>query len=190
MGQREIPGSTEFGFGMRNSLGFLIFGVLVILVCIGGVAAMIVGTVYYFILEGTGEQQILGVAIIAGVIAVAAYSIGPLMPVLAWIPRAIFEMRHQCVRATADGILLDDTRAECYRWSEIDRFIVGEVEVDGECNSTVGAVMLLHNGQRIYLHALERNSMRPHNAGHVAQITERVTRLNGLLERARAAASP
>jgi hypothetical protein len=183
MDERETPGLAEFGFGPRNGLGALAPGLFAILVCIACAVVLIGGSVYYFILEvDTAGQRLAGAAVTAGLIAMIAYSIGPMLSMLAWIPRGIIEMRDQCVRATPEGILLDSTGTHCYRWSEIDSFEIGDVEVDSECGSTVGAVMILRNGRRIDVPALERSSWRPYNAEHVAQITDRVARLNTMLE--------
>lgn len=190
MDERETPEVSEFGFGPRNGLGVIAPGLFVILVCIAASLVMIGGSVYYFIVEvDTAGQRLVGAAMTVGLIAMIAYSIGPLLPVLASIPRAIIEMRHQCVRATPEGILLDTTDAHCYRWSDIDGFEIGDVEVDSEGNSTVGAAMILRNGRRIDLPALERSSWRPHNPQHVTQITDRVARLNTMLEQTRATAA-
>jgi hypothetical protein len=166
--------SDDLGFPHRDSDDAVIavVGVIGLLTGVGLVMWVPIDAVTSHRLTGDAQIGIVGIGLL-----VAAY--------MGWSLRDLPAFARSRLLADEIGVHLDSSGRATYAWAEIAGFEVsGPHEVMGlPC---AGAVMRLHDGQRISLDRLDhlggdgRNSARA-----IAEITARVATLNRRLDDAR-----
>jgi hypothetical protein len=163
MGDRGKLRNVECGFSPWPSVVWAI-------VWIGAFLFIAAGTVVAFV-QLLDEQPIV---LFAAFVPLGLLSVSVCLYVAWLLLTGLPDVACRRVRVCSDGIVLDCRGRTGWRWAEIERFAVGPVEHDNEETAYVGGLVLLRNGQRIDIPALQRSSFFGRPYRHIVAIRKRI----------------